>query len=314
MSPEIEFESVTCNLCGSSAYDLYMERGDLNVFLPGIFTLVRCRSCGLIYQNPRPSPSSWDAIYPSEYDQYNHPDAQHESILKRLSREYGLAKRTKFIRRFKTKGSLLDVGCADGDFLKEMSKSSGWNVAGIEPHPEASQAARENGLNVRTGTLEDLESFKSQYDVITLWHVIEHLYDPNAALKIIYQLLRPGGVVVLTTSNQDSMDARIFGKYWIGVELPRHFYIYSIKSMNALLEQTGFTLIHTSCFYGSHAAFMSSVRFWLRRNGQISPKLENVLFSLPIRIFLSPFFFLIDHLKASSPVTFVAVKRIDHVE
>jgi len=308
MTLEIELEPVVCNLCGSNEYDPYLERMDLYTSLPGVFKMVRCRNCGLIYENPRPTANSWDAIYPPSYGQYN-PSAQTQKLLSRLSRIYGLRKRARFIQRYKKSGSLLDVGCATGDFLEVMANQPGWKVAGIEPHPEASAYARSLGLDVQTGTLDDLKSDDLRFDVITMWHVIEHLFDPTASLEIINQHLQPGGIVILTTPNLDSLDARLFGRFWTGFELPRHLFLFSTQSMRDLLERTGFQMKDMHCFYGTHAAFMSSVRFWLRRNGKRRERLENAFFTLPARIAFAPFFYLSDLFKWSSPVTFVGMKK-----
>ena len=172
MEAQIEFDVVdSCNICGSKEYDFFLRRGDLYTTLPGLFTLVRCKKCGLIYENPRPSYESWDLIYPASYGQYN-PSFHTEKAPARFMRKYGLTKRAKFVQKYKPSGVLLDIGCATGDFLEEMQNNAGWEVFGIEPHLEASQYARSIGLNVQTGTIKDLKTSESKYDAITMWHCI----------------------------------------------------------------------------------------------------------------------------------------------
>ncbi len=305
----LTLEHVRCNLCDHDDYDIYLIREDLNTFLPGEFQLVSCRNCGLVYQNPSPTINSFNTIYPIDYDQSTESIFRDTSRISRFSRLYGLRKQSKAIIRHKKKGRLLDVGCSTGNFLEIMNTLSGWELHGIEPNPHASEYARNQlGLNVITGLLDDVEYPEEHFDVITLWHVLEHLNDPSKTLQRLQKLLKPDGLLVITTPNLDSFDARIFGKYWIGYELPRHYYVFSLESLDDILRQAGFKLLETRYIYGSHAAFMSSLRFWLRGQ-KISSGLrsvtESVLFSPPTRVLTSPYFFIADRLKLSSaPTTF----------
>jgi SAM-dependent methyltransferase len=307
MNNPIQFEPVVCNLCGASESNTILNRGDLNTTLAGIFTLVRCNNCGLVYQNPRPAKASWGTIYPPEYDQYVLP-LQAKKSLAQYVRQYGLEKRIKFVQKYKSKGRLLDVGCATGDFLQSVSQNPNWEALGLEPNPEASQAARSVGLNVITGSIEDLRSYQQSFDVITLWNVIEHLADPKGSLQILNQLLRPGGILVVTTPDIASLDARLFGPYWIGFELPRHFFCFSASTLGDLFKRAGFQTIDRACFYGAHAAFMSSFRFWLR--GRFHNSNPDFLFSLPVRVLLAPFFFVEEKLNLSSSMTLIGKKIV----
>ena len=308
MQSKIKYDVVeSCNLCGCKENDFFLKRGDLYTTLPGLFTLVRCKNCGLVYENPRPSHDSWDLIYPATYGQYN-PSLHKEKSLAKFMRKYGLKKRANFVKKYKPTGKLLDVGCATGDFLEEMQQQTGWDVFGIEPHTEASQYARSIGLNVQTGTLDDLQTSESKYDLITMWHVVEHLYDPKASLKIIHQLLKPNGIVILTTPNLNSLDAHLFGQYWTGFELPRHFYVFSKQTILELFRQTGFVLFDARCFYGTHAAFMSSIKFFLKGTEHSNKLLEKFLLSFPFRLVMSPIFYIFDRLSLSSPLTYIGIK------
>ena len=305
----LTLEHVRCNLCDHDDYDIYLIREDLNTFLPGEFQLVRCRNCGLVYQNPSPTINSFNTIYPINYDQFTESIFCDTSRINRISRLYGLRKQSKAIIRHKKKGRLLDVGCSTGNFLEIMNNIPGWEVHGVEPNPQASKYARNQlGLNVITGLVDDVEYPNEYFDVITMWHVIEHLKDPLITLQRLQKLIKPDGLLAITTPNLDSFDARIFGKYWIGYELPRHYFVFSLESLNDILVQAGFKLLEARYIYGSHAAFMSSLRFWLRgQRISSSPRsfLESALFSPPIRILTSPYFLIADRLKLSSaPTTF----------
>lgn len=307
----MKLETVSCNLCGFEGHSPHLNRGDLSLNIPGEFQLVRCDNCGLIYQSPRPSAGQITQLYPPEYDQHRRAVEQNQSAIARFDRLYGLRKRAKAVTRRLEHGRLLDVGCATGDFI-EVMRDKGWDVTGIEPSLTASRWAREHrGLDVRTGTLETVALADESFDVVTLWNAIEHLPDPKGSLDAINRVLRNNGLLVVTTPNLDSVDARLFGRHWIGYELPRHFYVFSRRTLSSMLEKAGFQILETRCLYGSHAAAMSSIRFWLRSeliDPRIREPLERMLFSRFLRILTAPYFYLMDRLQLSGPLTVVSSK------
>lgn len=303
----IRLENVPCNLCGSTEWITVINREDLNTHIDGIFQLVRCKICGLVYQNPRPLLSEWDFLYPEQYDQFTNITT--EEFQNNIFFRYGLKKRLRNIEKYVAGGNICDLGSATGDFLREVKIHTEWQGFGIEPSQYASDLARNYGLNVFNGTLEDGPFPGINFDVITMWNVIEHLPDPLRTLKLAYRRLKPGGILVVTTPNLDSFDAHLFGKYWIGYELPRHYYVFSITSLSKFLDQIDFHILGYKCLYGEHAAAMSSLKFWLRAKHPIlGDQLGKFLFSLPIRIVMAPFFLLSDSTKKSSPITIFAQK------
>jgi len=306
-------ESVHCNLCGADNYTEYLTRGDLNLFTKGTFRLVRCLECGLVYLNPRPSAKEIQSYYLDDYDQYSVAVRDEKSTLVRLARRYGLRKRIRAILHYKSKGRLLDVGCATGDFLAEMHKVRGWDVYGVEPSPVASQYARQHlGVSVRTGLFDEVGFTEGSFDVITMWNVLEHLSDPFHSLSTINRLLASNGLLVVSTPILDSLDARMFGPYWIGYEIPRHLYIFSTETLKAMFRRAGFKIIASQCLYGGYAASASSFRFWLRARALGAcwrETLENVLFAYPLRFLFAPYFFVRDRwFHACSIPSFFALK------
>lgn len=303
----MEWEWVRCNQCGAEAWDLHLRRGDLNLFLEGEFQLVRCRTCDLVYLNPRPPVAQLGELYRDDYDQYTVAVTALRSRLARWDREYGLRKRCRAVLRFVPQGRLLDVGCATGDFLWAMRRYPGWEVAGVELNAAAAEYARaELQLDVRSGTLETANFPAASFDAVTMWDVIEHVPDPAATLAEAARLLRPGGLLVINTPNLASLDARLFGPYWIGYELPRHLYVFSRATLQAQTARAGFTTVDFRNLYGSHSWAMSSVRFWLRARlpgSRLRPWLERAVLSLPVRALALPYFTVMDQLRLSSGMT-----------
>lgn len=259
-------EKVVCNLCGSDKYevvyanlpDRLLQRREVTS------TLVRCLCCGLIYQNPRPTLKEIGQHYPPEYEAYHyHSELNHQSTLSRWAAEYGIAKRRRYVTRYKRLGTLLDVGCGTGLFLKGMKQSGCWELWGIEPSMQAAEVARQLGFRVFTATLQEVDLPEQYFDVVTLWDVIEHLHDPASALRQIANVLKPDGILVIRTPNFESWEARLFGPYWSGLEPPRHLFVFTPRTLEAMLAKTGFRILHRDCRSGGYMVFVRSVQFRL---------------------------------------------------
>lgn len=308
----ISLEKTSCAFCDSNDFDILFFRKDLNTNLPGDFRVVKCKNCGLVYLNPRPTQKSIQQdIYPEEYDQYLEVKSKHP--LQNWFQNYGFLKRYKYISKFKPGGKLLDVGCATGDFLSFMQKQPNWEVAGVEPILEAAELCRKRtDAEVYNGFLADSNFSDSSFDVVTFWHVFEHLEDPINALAKVHRILKKDGLVIITIPVINSIDHKLFGKYWIGFELPRHLFFFSKENLSNIFKKTGFALQESKCLYGSHAMTMTSLKFWLRSKKFFSNKfieiVIKIMMSYPIRISLFPIFFFLDKFKKSTPMTFTAKK------
>jgi SAM-dependent methyltransferase len=138
------------------------------------------------------------------------------------------------------KGRLLDVGCGTGVFLAVM-RERGWQVAGLEPNEAwADQLRRNLGLDVQTGTLEDAPPELGQFDVVSMLDVIEHLADPLAALAAARRVLRPGGLLVLTTPNLNALEHRLFGRAWYALQPPDHLWLFTPRSLGQVVRRGGY--------------------------------------------------------------------------
>lgn len=283
----------TCLLCGCdqtaplfTCADFWLDRKTVTA------TFVRCRQCGLVYQNPRPSAQEMPSHYPPEYEVFQDGRQRTGFVLR-----YGMRKRSRFVTRFKPRGRLLDVGCAGGNFLEWMQQIGGWEVSGVETGESAADQARQKGLNVTTGDLFSAAYTGAYFDAVTLWDVIEHVPDPLALLREVHRILKPDGILVMRLPNIDSLDARWFGRYWAGLDAPRHLYVFGLRTLDQLLRQSGFAAVQRSTQVGGYLNFVKSIRFLFTGRGVDTPVarlLLRLLASSPVRLTLLPVFYLKD--------------------
>jgi len=304
-------EYVNCNSCGSADTKILYELWDYllqRMEVQG--TLVRCRQCGLIYQNPRPELNEISFDYPPEYAPYNcQLDKTNTSKLDDWLVQYGLNKRIHLIKKYKENGSLLDIGCGSGEFLNAMQIIPGWNLTGVELNSYAADKAIDRyNLRIFNGTLEQAFFPNETFDVVTLWDVLEHLHDPTASLIEIRRILKPGGLLVLRVPNYQSWQRRLFGRHWAGLDAPRHLYVFDAITLSRLLENSGFIIDKIQCLMGSYPTFLLSLQFWMVENQmkQINQSRIIKLFSHPVsRIAFAPFFYF-DNLGLRGPLLTVA--------
>jgi SAM-dependent methyltransferase len=225
-----------------------------------------------------------------------------------------LRSRVKTVTRLARGGRLLDLGCGSGGFLREMQRLSGWQVQGIEVNKDMATFARDRlGLEVREGTLEEARLSDSYFDVVTMWDVLEHLSDPLATLQEIHRILKPSGVLISSSPNAASIDAKVFGRYWIGLDFPRHLYVFSPSTLFDLLRQANLEPVQFFCFYGRYTTFALSLSLWLNahiRNSTWQQRLRSVLLFPLFRYLTLPYFLVLDALKRGAIGT-VTARKID---
>jgi SAM-dependent methyltransferase len=265
---DVEMEEVRCNLCQSSDQEFLFNRTDLALGLAGTFSMVRCRSCGLIYMNPRPTISAIGYYYPSSYEIFNLQDTESGSAQANWSRSYQLNKRCKAIIKHKKSGRILDVGCATGQFLHQMRLFGQWERKGVELIPAVAEQGRDRyGLDIHAGMFEEAGYPEAYFDVVSMWDVMEHVHDPAGTVREAARVLEPDGILAMSLPIGDSLGAKVFGRYWVGYETPRHLHVFTRETLTQLLEQNGFRFVEETVLYGSNYAFADSVRFTLRGNG-----------------------------------------------
>ena len=298
-------ESTTCALCGVDDAALLCDGYDRMFGGDETFHVVRCRRCGLIYLNPRPPFDEIARYYPEKYEPFTHA-ARAGSWYSRMAYRVAIAKRCRIASQGLARGRLLDVGCGDGDFLLGMQER-GWEVHGLDISPVAVSIARQKGLDVFQGGLLEARYPEGEFDRVTMWDVLEHLHDPGVQLARVAQLLKPGGRLVATTPNAHSLDFRLFGCTWNGLDTPRHLYIYTRSALLALLDRAGLKMVSARCVTGGQRVSTWSMEWLIEERLADDRKkqvLKRIIYSRAWYWALRPLYFVIDRLGFGSSITY----------
>ncbi len=203
------------------------------------FQIIQCANCTLEYTDPAPSKEAIAPYY--NFPSYiSHTDTK-EGLVNQIYhkvRNHTLTQKTNWVQSLFTghKGQLLEVGAGTGAFADSMSKK-GWKVTALEPDASSRQKALDN-YNLNILPIEELFHLEpAKYEVITLWHVLEHVHDLNAYMKIFHSLLKPNGRLIIAVPNYTSYDAGYYKKYWAAYDVPRHLYHFSPLSMHYLAKK-----------------------------------------------------------------------------
>lgn len=210
------------------------------------FQLIFNEDTEILETFPAPNEDQLSKYYKSE-DYISHTDSK-RNLFERvyhIIRSRALKKKLRLINSFGNEAKqLLDVGCGTGDFLK-IALTDGWTVTGIEPNEQARKIA-----NVKTNQnvfeINHLDNLKEHsFDVITLWHVLEHLPKLDTHIQLFRKLLKPNGLLIIAVPNYKSYDAAHYKEFWAAYDVPRHLWHFSRKSINKLFQKENFTLIKT---------------------------------------------------------------------
>lgn len=282
--------NVPCPLCGASAGIVKWRGRDRLMGVPGDFTVEECTKCGFYYQNPRPIPEDLYLCYPGDYPAY-HPvggeghklfrdggakaDAHRYILAKDLGYSHlaparaGIyVKLLAFLRAGKVKklvypmrgeGRMLDVGCSTGARMSSM-KSLGWKVSGIEFSPEVAAVAAREHTNIFAGDILDATFPENSFELVTCFHVLEHVADPRAVITKMLRWLAPGGMLVIESPNAASVGAARFGTHWFLLDLPRHFHHFTPDSVTKMIQLCGGKVTKLE-HEGSTGALAGSIQF-----------------------------------------------------
>lgn len=233
-----------CPWCDSDKTQMHLWVKDL--FLTGeAFEIQECLKCGLLFTEPRPDPNSIGKYYQSE-EYYSHQENKNGFIprIYETVKGFNLQKKYKLATKGMTKGRMLEIGCGAGDFLKVM-ENKGWNCTGIEPSENAKAIARKKA-KAQLYNPEDINSLPDEsFNLITMWHVLEHVDNLKEEVMHLERLLKKGGRLVLALPNFKSADAEYYREYWAAYDVPRHLNHFCRESINNIFKNTTLKLKKT---------------------------------------------------------------------
>ncbi len=266
----LDWEEIACPLCGESdEVELLTapapESNDLTRY-----RLVQCRSCGMGYVNPRPTPRALERFYPADYRPYRTRVRQSsigksvkkyletqvlrtclgyppervrpwERLLGRLAASWvGPSRDSHTSIPWHGQGRLLDFGCGSGWFAERMSER-GWQVTGLDVSPQVAADVRQRlGIPVHVGTLPHPALAPNSFDVVNMGAVLEHVPHPHEVIGAARAALKPGGLLVISVPNRDSWSFRHAGAAWFSLDLPRHLLHFTPATLRRLVEEHGF--------------------------------------------------------------------------
>ncbi len=199
------------------------------------FSLLNDLERELLITHPQPEIEKLSKYYESD-DYISHTDNKKGlvSFLYQFVKKKALQKKIKLITSLNNgTGNILDIGAGTGDFLKS-AKQKGWKINGVEPNEGARKLAHEKEVNLES-SIDDVKGKK--FDVITLWHVLEHLPNLEETINKIEGLLKPGGTLIIAVPNYMSYDALYYKTFWAAFDVPRHLWHFSRKSMEILFSK-----------------------------------------------------------------------------
>lgn len=233
-----------CPICGINKTKEFLQLQDYFLTKKD-FSIVKCESCGFRYTDPRPSEEAIGAYYDS--DEYiSHSNAKKGLIntIYQIVRNYSINKKVELVKKYQKQGKVLDIGCGTGEFLNALTKN-GFNSFGIEPNIMARNQAVKNYLLDIKEEREILNFQNSSFDVISMWHVLEHVYNLDDRVEQIKRILKPDGVLVVAVPNPDSYDAQKYEEYWAAYDVPRHLYHFSQNDIHNLFDRFSFEVVKT---------------------------------------------------------------------
>lgn len=237
----MENAPANCIVCGGSHRTPMIQLGE--------WTVRRCRECGLGLLDPRPDEAELKDLYDSHYfDSHYREELEIGSpqMKRRLRQE---DHRIRFFRRYKRKGRILDIGCGRGYFLLAC-RESGYEVEGVDISEDAAAYVRDRlSIPVAAGKIGDINLERKRYDVITMWHSLEHMPDPGACLDRVRDWLKDDGVAVVDVPNHEGTDAKSAWTEWADWDLPYHFYHFTPGTLKGILVKHGFSPVRQKTYH-----------------------------------------------------------------
>lgn len=229
-----------CPLCKSVLFLNFNQVLDSTVSNKN-FIICKCSSCELLFTNPRPKEKEISTFY--DYPAYYSHEDQQKNLIQFIYQKIkaiNVSRKANMFESFLKKGRILDYGCGTGNVLKEMQKRD-WIVAGIEPNDRARKIAN---INTKNNVSEDINALETnkKFDIISLFHVLEHIHDLKKTIKTLLQLLKKSGYLIIAIPNPESWDAIKYSTKWAGWDVPRHLYHFNHQSLATFASKFGLEL------------------------------------------------------------------------
>jgi 2-polyprenyl-3-methyl-5-hydroxy-6-metoxy-1,4-benzoquinol methylase len=250
-------EKVSCYLCDSDDSSHYTEAWDDLTGKPGTFRFVRCNQCGLAYQNPRIKEKFIGQYYDDEY------------IAHRKKKDWGPMtplynwamgthdrQKAKLVTRYKNltpNSKILDIGCGAGTFLLKMHDLYDAKITGVD-FKDLSSLPGFDLIDFRHGPIQQQRFQEASFDLITMWHFLEHDYSPLETLQNVRHLLKNDGKLVIEVPRLDSLTARLYRERWPGLQAPQHTVLYSKQTLLESVQKAGL-VIDDYLPYGAFPAY-----------------------------------------------------------
>jgi 2-polyprenyl-3-methyl-5-hydroxy-6-metoxy-1,4-benzoquinol methylase len=231
----------SCPVCGNSKFTLFLKSNDY-FLTKEEFSIVICASCGMKFVNPRPDTTEISKYYESP-DYVSHGGQKNAlNYLYGIVRKYSIKKKFKIIKEYAKGKKLLDIGCGTGEFIF-FCKQMGFDVKGVEPGEKPRSFAKAT-YQLDVGEEAHLDNITvAEFDIITMWHVLEHVHKLHERMNKIREILKSDGTLIVAVPNSNSWDARYYGKFWAAYDLPRHLFHFSGETMKILAGVHQFKIV-----------------------------------------------------------------------
>ena len=232
-----------CPVCGGATHARFQQLYDDRYGYPDAFDLLECEACGHLHLPARFTPEQLGGLYTTYYPRGNFdldsftPETEKAGFASWLNGD-----RASAFRWVPRNVRILDIGCGLGQTLA-YHQGRGCQASGIEADANVQAIARRYGLDIQQGVFDGSQFDSGTFDYVTLDQVAEHVVDPNALMRGVARVLKPGGRVVITTPNPNSFGARLFGRKWLNWHVPYHLQFYTRRSLRRVAAQAGLTLV-----------------------------------------------------------------------
>lgn len=245
-APNYNFEEVTCLQCGSKKSTHFLVGEEDLTAKDGKFTYVKCQDCELVYQSPRIAVNQIKDFYDSEY--IAHRKKNNWGILQplyeRAMNKHDLEK-IKIVQNYvelNSKTEVLDVGCAVGTFLLKLKKDFNCDISGVDFKEDLTYPDFDK-INFYCGLFYEQDFKDKKFDLVTMWHFLEHCYQPQKSLAKAHSVLKTGGTLIIEVPRLDSLSYKIFKDKWPGVQAPQHTVLFDKESLLTMVTNSGYKLI-----------------------------------------------------------------------